>query len=158
MTGISIIAGNWYLGYEHPLADNKINGVGAWGELARELPFRPGAPVAASAVVGVARAGQLRRDFLELHQTLRVGNFVYSINRRASRLLEMRCHRLIRGQHKLFDDSMCDVARAARYAGHLAEFIELDERLRHVEIDGPATDPLLVQHQSEFAHQLEARN
>ncbi len=62
--GSPIVAGNWYLGYEHPLADNKIDGVAAWGELARELPFRPGAPVAASAVVGVARAGQLRRDFL----------------------------------------------------------------------------------------------
>ena len=62
--GSPIVAGDWYLGYEHPLANNKVDGVSAWGELDRELPFRPGAPVAASAVIGVARAGQLRRDFL----------------------------------------------------------------------------------------------
>ncbi|HXD47345.1 MAG TPA: enterotoxin [Gemmatimonadaceae bacterium] len=62
--GSPIVAGNWYMGFEHPLAASSVDAAHALSALDRELPLRPGAPVTASSVVGLARAGQLRRDFL----------------------------------------------------------------------------------------------
>ena len=47
---------------------------------------------------------------------------------------------------------------AARHADHLAEFVELEQRLRQIEIDGPAPDALAVQHQRQLTHHLEARH
>jgi hypothetical protein len=62
--GSPIIAGTWYMGFEHPLSASSVEGDRARCVLARELPLRPGAPFAVSSVVGVTRPGQLRRDFL----------------------------------------------------------------------------------------------
>ncbi|MFI5227811.1 MAG: enterotoxin [Gemmatimonadales bacterium] len=62
--GSPIVAGNWYLAFEHPLAASTADGGQALSALDRELPLRPGAPVTASSVVGNARPAQLRRDFL----------------------------------------------------------------------------------------------
>jgi hypothetical protein len=63
--GSPIVAGTWYMGFEHPLSASSIEGDRARCVLARELPLRPGAPFSVSSVVGVTRPGQLRRDFLE---------------------------------------------------------------------------------------------
>jgi len=62
--GSPIVAGNWYLGFEHPLSASTVEAGRARSVLDRELPLRPGAPFTASSVIGVARQGQLRRDFL----------------------------------------------------------------------------------------------
>jgi hypothetical protein len=62
--GSPIVAGNWYMAYEHPLAASTADAGHALSALDRELPLRPGAPVTASSVIGVAHPGQLRRDFL----------------------------------------------------------------------------------------------
>jgi hypothetical protein len=60
--GSPVIAGQMYLGLENPLSDSD-----AWGhvtlKMARTLPLRKGQSISYSAVVGVVRAGQLRRDF-----------------------------------------------------------------------------------------------
>jgi hypothetical protein len=60
--GSPVIAGRMYLGFENPLSDSD-----AWGHvtlsMARSLPLRKGQSITYSAVVGVVRAGQLRRDF-----------------------------------------------------------------------------------------------
>ena len=60
--GSPVIAGQMYLGFENPLSDSD-----AWGHvtlsMARSLPLRKGQAITYSAVVGVVRAGQLRRDF-----------------------------------------------------------------------------------------------
>ena len=53
-----------YFGVEHPLADNTRDGDRVLGRLRRTLPLRPGTTLDVSAVVGVTRPGQLRRDFL----------------------------------------------------------------------------------------------
>ncbi|HTV85800.1 MAG TPA: enterotoxin [Dyella sp.] len=60
--GSPVVAGQFYLGLENPLSDSD-----AWGHvtlsMARSLPLRKGQSITYSAVVGVVRAGQLRRDF-----------------------------------------------------------------------------------------------
>jgi hypothetical protein len=62
--GSPIVAGSWFLGFEHPLSDATVEQGRARASLTRELPLRPGAPVTYSAVIGLAMPGQLRRDFL----------------------------------------------------------------------------------------------
>jgi len=63
--GSPIVAGTWYMGFEHPLSASSVDGDRVRCVLPRELPLRPGAPFAVSSVIGVTRPGQLRRDFLQ---------------------------------------------------------------------------------------------
>jgi hypothetical protein len=62
--GSPIIAGNLYLGFEHPLSQSAVGGSRARSVLPRELPIRPGTAPAYSSVIGTTRPGQFRRDFL----------------------------------------------------------------------------------------------
>jgi hypothetical protein len=62
--GSPIVAGSLFLGFEHPLSQSTVQGTRARSVLPRELPVRPGTAPAYSSVIGVARPGQLRRDFL----------------------------------------------------------------------------------------------
>ncbi|HEY5219783.1 MAG TPA: hypothetical protein VIJ16_08235, partial [Gemmatimonadaceae bacterium] len=50
--------------FEHPLSRSAVDGDRVTCVLPRELPLRPGAAFAVSSVIGVARPGQMRRDFL----------------------------------------------------------------------------------------------
>ena len=61
--GSPIVAGRCYTAFEHPLSASTVTDGRARCVLARELPLRPSAPFTVSAVAGVVRAGQLRRDF-----------------------------------------------------------------------------------------------
>ncbi|MEJ2215892.1 MAG: enterotoxin [Gemmatimonadota bacterium] len=67
--GSPVVAGDVFLGFEHPLSESRLEGdetaprVRCW--LARELPLRPGAATVVSSVVGVVPSGQLRRGFLD---------------------------------------------------------------------------------------------
>jgi hypothetical protein len=62
--GSPIVAGDLFLGFEHPLSKSKVTGdrVTAWMD--RDLPLRAGQSITYSSVIGVARTGQMRRDFL----------------------------------------------------------------------------------------------
>ena len=62
--GSPVVAGTWFLGFEHPLSASTAAGGRARCVLARTLPLRAGAPFAVSSVIGATRPGQLRRDFL----------------------------------------------------------------------------------------------
>ena len=64
VAGSPIVAGNMFLGFEHPLSTSKVTGTKAEAWIDRELPLRAGQAVTYSAVIGVAREGQMRRDFL----------------------------------------------------------------------------------------------
>lgn len=64
VTGSPVVTGNIFLGFEHPLSVCKAETGHATCGLPRELPLRAGAGVTYSSVIGVARPGQLRRDFL----------------------------------------------------------------------------------------------
>lgn len=62
--GTPIVVGDAYFGFEHPLANNTVDGERVRGRMSRTLPLRPGSVVTVSCVAGVTRPGQLRRDFL----------------------------------------------------------------------------------------------
>jgi hypothetical protein len=62
--GSPLVIDRWYASVEHPLADSVVNGPRARSSLTRQLPLRMGTSLEVSSVIGVARAGQLRRDFL----------------------------------------------------------------------------------------------
>ena len=61
--GSPIVDGDVYLGFENPLSDSTAYHNLAKLTLSRTLPLEKGKTVAYSAVVGVVRDGQLRRDF-----------------------------------------------------------------------------------------------
>jgi hypothetical protein len=62
--GSPIVTPSLFLAFEHPLSRSTVDGTRARSVLARELPVRPGAAATYSSVVGVARPGQFRRDFV----------------------------------------------------------------------------------------------
>jgi hypothetical protein len=62
--GSPVTAGPWFLAFEHPLADNRAAGGRVLCRLNRELPVKAGQHVTYASVVGAARPGQMRRDFL----------------------------------------------------------------------------------------------
>lgn len=62
--GSPIVAGHWFLGFEDPLSASKVEGERATAVVNRDLPLRAGQSVTYSSVLGVSRAGQMRRDFL----------------------------------------------------------------------------------------------
>jgi len=62
--GSPIVAGNLFLGFEHPLSDSKVLNDRATATIDRELPLKAGQSVTYSSVIGVTQSGQLRRDFL----------------------------------------------------------------------------------------------
>ena len=61
--GSPVIAGQMYMGFENPLSDSDVRGQHVVLSMARTLPLRKGQAITYSAVVGVVREGQLRRDF-----------------------------------------------------------------------------------------------
>ena len=64
VAGSPIVDGNFYMGFEHPLSSSTVlNGEAICG-LKRTLPLGAGQSITYSSVIGVARPGQLRRDFL----------------------------------------------------------------------------------------------
>jgi len=64
VNGSPIVAGNLFLGFEHPLSRSKVTGDRATAWIERDLPLPAGQSITYSSVLGVARAGQMRRDFL----------------------------------------------------------------------------------------------
>jgi hypothetical protein len=62
--GSLIVAGNLFVGFEHPLSQSKVTGDRATAWMDRDLPLQAGQSITYSSVIGVARAGQMRRDFL----------------------------------------------------------------------------------------------
>jgi hypothetical protein len=64
VAGSPIVAGTFFLGFEHPLSQSRVTGSQATAWMDRDLPLRLGQSITYSSVTGVARAGQMRRDFL----------------------------------------------------------------------------------------------
>jgi hypothetical protein len=70
LQGAPLVAGNFFCGFEHPLATNEIGATEsvetsghARGSLDRKTPVAAGQSFVCSDVIGVARDGQMRRDF-----------------------------------------------------------------------------------------------
>ncbi len=64
VAGSPIVAGNFFLGVEDPMSTSRATGQRAMAWVDRDLPLRAGQSISYSAVIGVARDGQMRRDFL----------------------------------------------------------------------------------------------
>jgi hypothetical protein len=62
--GSPIVFENWFLGFEHPLSQSRIESGRARCRLQRHLPLRAGQNIKYSSVVGTGASSQLRRDFL----------------------------------------------------------------------------------------------
>jgi hypothetical protein len=63
VSGSPVVAGDVYLGFESPLSNSEVQDDDVQLTLTRTLPLAQGRAEAYSAVVGVVRDGQLRRDF-----------------------------------------------------------------------------------------------
>jgi hypothetical protein len=62
--GSPIVAGDIFLGFEHPMSQSKVTSGHATAWVVRDLPLQAGHSVTYSSVVGVTRPAQMRRDFL----------------------------------------------------------------------------------------------
>jgi hypothetical protein len=63
--GSPVVAGNFFFGYEHPMAKNAVDAnSGAQCSFLRNAVLRSGETLAQSCVIGVVPSGQLRRGFL----------------------------------------------------------------------------------------------
>ena len=63
VSGSPVVAGDIYLGFENPQSDSAVRHNDVKLTLSRTLPLEKGKTIDCSAVVGVVRDGQLRRDF-----------------------------------------------------------------------------------------------
>ena len=63
VNGSPVVAGDVYLGFENPQSDSEVRHDDVRLTLSRTLPLERGKTVTYSAVAGVVRDGQLRRDF-----------------------------------------------------------------------------------------------
>ncbi len=61
--GSPVTAGTWFVGFEHPLSECRVLRDRATCWLSRELPLQSQQSVTYSAVLGVTKQGQLRRNF-----------------------------------------------------------------------------------------------
>ncbi len=62
--GSPIVTENLFVGFEDPLSQSKVTGYRATAWVDRDLPLRASQSITYSSVIGVARSGQMRRDFL----------------------------------------------------------------------------------------------
>ena len=69
--------------------------------------------------------------------------------------LKIACHSFVGGQHEFFNEAVGDVPFRARNAHHAAELVELNQRLRQIEIDGSALHAPTIENEREFLHKVE---
>jgi hypothetical protein len=62
--GSPITARNWFLGFEHPLSESKVEANRAVSSIDRQIPLARHNSLSYSSVIGVTAPGQLRRGFL----------------------------------------------------------------------------------------------
>ncbi|QCP54976.1 enterotoxin [Trinickia violacea] len=80
LNGTPVIAGNVYLGFELPMSESEVLDDVVRFTVTRALPLEKGKTLAYSAVAGVVREGQLRRDFsayLERERARPYGSFLH---------------------------------------------------------------------------------
>jgi hypothetical protein len=64
VNGSPVIAGNVFLGFEHPLSQCAVKGMHVRCSVDRKLPIKAGQTIRYSSVMGVSPVGQMRRGFL----------------------------------------------------------------------------------------------
>jgi len=64
VNGSPVVAGNVFLGFEHPLSQCAVKGTHVRCSIDRKLPLKAGQTIRYSSVMGVSPVGQMRRGFL----------------------------------------------------------------------------------------------
>ena len=137
-TGSPVVADDRVFGFEHPMAETRIDGAHVLQFVRRVLPLRAGVPVDYSAVYGVAPAGQLRRGFMAYLENERatpfrtflhynswydIGYFTPYTEQEAVGVIEAYGRKLVkeRGVHMdsfLFDDGWDDHRKLWQFNDH----------------------------------------
>ncbi len=136
--GSPVMADDRFFGFEHPMAETRIDGTHALMFLRRVLPLRTGVPVDYAAVLGVAPAGQLRRGFsayleneratpfrtfLHYNSWYDIGYFTPYTEQEAVAVIDTYGRKLVRdrGVHMdsfLFDDGWDDHQKLWQFNAH----------------------------------------
>src|SRR5260370_1235027 len=95
-------------------------------------------------------------QLFELEDFAGVGLLMNAMERLDAASKKIRGDSAIGGEHEFFDETVSDIALAARDIGHALLFVEFDDRLREIEIDGATFVAAGVEQQSEFLHIAEA--
>ncbi len=77
-------------------------------------------------------------QLFELENFARVGLFMNAMERLDAASKKICGDSAIGGEHELFDETVSDIALAARDIGHALLFVELDDRFGKIEVDGAA--------------------
>ena len=62
--GSPLVSGDFFFGFESPMSESNVSRDRVTSQIQRVLPLEAGKSVTYSSVIGVAQAGQMRRDFL----------------------------------------------------------------------------------------------
>src|SRR5260370_19378390 len=73
---------------------------------------------------------------MELEKLARVGHLVNAMERLNAAAKKIRVNGAVGCEHEFFDEAVSDVALAARDVGHALLFVEFNDRLREIEVDG----------------------
>jgi hypothetical protein len=139
--GVPVVVGDLYLGVESPLAQAETTDAGARFTLKRTLSLLRGKRIALSAVAGVTRTGQLRRDFAHYLEATRARPYdpflhynswydigyltpytqVEALDRIAAFGRELHEHRGVRIDSFLFDDGWDDLGGDWRFSAAFPE-------------------------------------
>src|SRR5438128_9815357 len=68
---------------------------------------------------------------------------------------KVRGNGTVGGEHEFFNETVSDVALAARDVGHALLVVEFDDRLGKIEVDGTALIAARVEKEREFLHVTE---
>jgi hypothetical protein len=91
-------------------------------------------------------------EILKLQDFTAIGLFVHAMEGLDGAGIKLVSDGAIGGQHELLDDAVGDVALAAGDAGYLLLFVEGDDRLGEVEVDGAIFGAAGVEKKSEAFH------
>src|SRR5260370_34509862 len=94
---------------------------------------------------------------MELEKLARVGHLVNAMERLNAAAKKIRVNGAVGCEHEFFDEAVSDVALAARDVGHALLFVEFNDRLREIEVDGAVLVAAGVEEQSELLHVAETR-
>ncbi len=97
-------------------------------------------------------------EIFELAHLHHIGLFMNPVQRGCVLRLEMRCHRLVRQQHELFNETVRDVPVQGDDGFDASAFAHDDFGFVDIEVDGSAAAARGVQDGEQLAHQLEHRD
>src|SRR5438034_547594 len=118
----------------------------------RRYAAMPHGNLALAQVFHAERIAERACQLFEFENLAGIGLFVHAMQRFDAALKEIAGDPAVGREHKFFNEAVRDVALAPRYVGHALLFIEFDDRLGQIEVDGAVFIPARVQKQRQFRH------